>query len=132
MRRIRLTGGKAVVFAELNSGQANIAGFYSRSSKVYGLTGEALLNFGLMGVLPAWLLYGCAVGSFRKKMDTMLPGDSRWGFIPLIIATLAAVPILDLDIIIFMLIKGGFLLFTFAFFCSNKEKKGLMLRHSGI
>jgi hypothetical protein len=115
---------KGYAFIELNESEAKASREYPKSSRIYGLTGEAMLNFGVIGVPLAWVLYGLAMGYFRKKLQTMAPGDSRWSFTPLIIAAMAAVPILDLDIIIFMLVKGGFLLFAFAYFCSRQEKMG--------
>jgi hypothetical protein len=57
------------------------------SSAVYGLAGEAMLNFGYWGIVPAFFVYGTLLGWFRKKLATMEPSDSRFFLVPIVIIT---------------------------------------------
>lgn len=43
----------------------------------YGLVGESLMNFGLVGVFPAFMLWGFFVGRLRRMVSQCQPGDLR-------------------------------------------------------
>ena len=53
-------------------------GLYGRPlSKVYGLGGEAILNFGLWGVVPAYAIVGLLLGFYRRYYATWHARDAR-------------------------------------------------------
>lgn len=52
------------------------------SANAYGIAGEAMLNFGLIGVPIAYALLGFFVGRFRRYLRGVAPGDYRWLIIP--------------------------------------------------
>jgi hypothetical protein len=113
---------KAFAFFELENGKVTAPGYFPRASRVYGLSGEAMLNFGLLGVPFVWLLYGGAMGWFRRKMYTMPKNDTRWVLMPLLIGSLMSMPIGDVDNTVFALFKGGLVLFLCTLMWSHKVK----------
>lgn len=92
------------------------------SSRVYGLAGEAMLNFGPLAVPIAYALFGLIIGWFRNTVSTLLPGDSRFLLVPfgvyLCVAALAG----DSDNLIFGLVKDGFLPLLVVVVCSARLK----------
>jgi hypothetical protein len=54
-----------------------VGGTGSRSTQLYGLAGEAMLNFGLFGILPAFAVWGYVVGRLRKRLYSFRHGDLR-------------------------------------------------------
>lgn len=115
---------KSFAFVELDSGKVTVAGYFPQASRIYGLSGEAMLNFGLLGVPFVWLLYGGAMGWFRRKMYTMPGNDTRWVLMPLLIGSLMFMPAGDVDNSLFALFKGGLVLFFCTFMWSHKVKFG--------
>lgn len=53
------------------------------SSRVYGLLGESILNFGVFGILPLFLLYGLLMRYLRRRHLQIPPGDLRLALAPL-------------------------------------------------
>jgi hypothetical protein len=78
-------------------------GFYvpgdlgARSLRVYGLAGEAIMNFGLVGVPLMFAVWGFFVGYFRRKWFSWPIGDSRVFFAPHLIILLLLALISDSD-----------------------------------
>jgi hypothetical protein len=89
------------------------------SMRVYGLTGEALLNFGPWGVLPAYALYGACLGWYRRKLTTWDAADARTFLAPLVTILFATAFIADSDNVLFLFVVDGSLI-TAAFFASTK------------
>jgi len=48
-----------------------------RSTQIYGLAGEAILNFGVLGIVPAFAVWGYIVGRVRRRISSYYPGDTR-------------------------------------------------------
>jgi hypothetical protein len=90
------------------------------SSRVYGLAGEGMLNFGPVSVPFAYALFGLLVGWFRKSAAILSPGDARLLFVPfgvyLCISALGG----DSDNIVFGIVKSGFVPFL-VILCSIKR-----------
>jgi hypothetical protein len=57
-------------------------GYHGRSSLVYGLAGEGLLNFGPLGIPVAFAVYGALLGWYRRKLSGILRSDSRTFLLP--------------------------------------------------
>lgn len=93
-----------------------------KSTRQYGLAGEAMLNFGYWGILPAFGMYGIGMGYFRKKLSTFSASDSRIFFVPLIILMLQNMVIQDSDNWMFALLRDGFLLYILIRFTSAKSR----------
>jgi hypothetical protein len=102
-----------------------VAGFEDdpkTSTRVFGLTGEAMLNFGLAGVPVAWILYGFLMGWVRRKMVSLPEMDSRLAFLPCLIGPIMGLPTGDLENFLFTVIKGGTVIFLCTLFWSRRVR----------
>jgi hypothetical protein len=88
----------------------------------YGLAGEAMLNFGYYGILPAFFVFGSFLGWLRKKIATMEPSDSRFFLIPISIFICTFFIIFDSDNLMQYLLRIGTLPFIVVFFGSTKSR----------
>ncbi len=77
------------------------------SSKVYGLAGETMLNFGPLPVAIAYLAFGAVVGRLQRFHSRLRPGDARLLAYPFILNLCFTVLLNDSDVLLFMLIKDG-------------------------
>ncbi|HEY9664789.1 MAG TPA: hypothetical protein V6C65_40640, partial [Allocoleopsis sp.] len=89
------------------------------SSKVYGLAGEAMLNFGPLAVPLAFVVLGLLVGRVRHYLLTLDPSDVRLLLLPLMINFCFVVLASDLDNDIFFLFSKGFAPFLLLLFSSQ-------------
>lgn len=77
--------GKIIAGTEMLSGPGSYApkdfvwrtGVGRRLTRIYGLAGEAMLNFGVVGILPAFAVFGYVVARLRRRMHSYLVRDSR-------------------------------------------------------
>jgi hypothetical protein len=90
------------------------------STRVYGITGEALLNFGPWGVLPMFALYGASLGWYRKKLKSWAGSDARMFLAPLLTILFANVFVSDSDNILYLFVVDGSLITT-TFLASVKK-----------
>lgn len=78
-----------------------------RSSRVYGLAGEWMLNFGVLGVPCGFLLLAIFVCYARRYMLSLYPGDIRYVLVPFL-ANLCIVALSsDSDNIFYFIVKNG-------------------------
>lgn len=91
------------------------------SSRVYGLGGEAMLNFSPLGVPLAYLAYGIIFGILLGKLHSLGSGDSRWLLVPFVSLFLVLLLSSDSDNIVFFSIKNGALPFGLVWWCSKKR-----------
>jgi hypothetical protein len=77
------------------------------SSNVYGVAGEAMLNFGPVAVPFAYLMLGLIVGRARGFLSRLDPGDARWLLCPFIVNLCIAVLHADSDNLLFTFVKDG-------------------------
>lgn len=94
---------------EIQSGHGGYVPTGSVSSRVYGLAGESMLNFGPISVPFAYAVFGLLVGWFRKSAGTLLRRDARLLLVPFGVYLCISVLIGDSDNVVFGLIKNGFL-----------------------
>lgn len=92
------------------------------SSRVYGLAGEAMLNFGYYAIVPAFFIYGWVLGWIRKKIASMDPFDSRFFLVPLLLVVCQISITGDTDNWVFGVVKMGVLPFIVVFFGSVRQK----------
>lgn len=91
-----------------------------RSSRVYGLSGEALLNFGPFGVIPMFGLFGTLLGWYRRKLISWDVSDSRMFLAPLFAILLASALISDSDNLVYAFITDGMLVCCAIFAASRR------------
>jgi hypothetical protein len=91
------------------------------SSRVYGLIGEAMLNFGPLGVVPMFAIYGGLLGWYRRKMHTWSAQDARLFLAPFITMLLAAGLMSDSDNIVAAALTEGMLVFAAIFAASRRS-----------
>lgn len=92
------------------------------SSKVYGLLGETLINFGIIGVPFAFALFGLFVGMIKRLFTRWQKGDLRILLLPLLINWTFVILTSDTDNNLFFIVKSGFVPFAFIYFISKKKK----------
>jgi hypothetical protein len=89
-----------------------------RSSRIYGLAGETLLNFGPLLIPIAFLVLGLAVSYVRNIAELLDSHDSRSLLLPLLINLCFIILINDSDNMVVFLAKNGFVPFLIIFFAS--------------
>lgn len=114
--------GKGVEGTALEYGPGTMPeGMYS--SRVYGLQGEALLNFGPMGVPLAFLGWGLLIRAIRRRIRS----GQRQGtliFLAPFLVTLCLVTLLgNADNALFYTFKNGSIPFLILYLVSTKEKR---------
>lgn len=91
---------------EIMSGRAYIPGVRD-ASNVYGLAGEAMLNFGPFVVPFMYLLFGFFIRTMRTFFYALDYADSRLFLVPFFVNLCFVILAGDLDNIIFFLVKNG-------------------------
>src|SRR5262249_45381155 len=79
----------------------------SESTRVYGLAGETLLNFGPIAVPFAFVPWGLVVACLRRAATGWQPRDARFLLYPLLVAFALCMLFQDVDNLLFFLIKNG-------------------------
>lgn len=100
-----------------------------RSSRLYGLGGEALLNFGPLGVVPIFGIYGGLVGWYRRKLTTWNAIDARLFLAPLLTSLIFRALVYDSDVLVFAAITEGAFISFFVFLASRRAH-GVIRRNS--
>ena len=94
------------------------------SSKVYGLAGETMLNFGPLPVVVAYLVFGAVVGRLQRFHSRLRPGDARLLAYPFVLNLCFTVLLNDSDVLLFMLIKDGLVPLSVLWFASRVVTRG--------
>ena len=92
-----------------------------RSSRVYGLSGEALLNFGPGGVVPMFAIYGSLLGWYRRKLVSWQPQDSRFFLAPFFTMLLASALVSDSDNLVYAAVTQGALVIAAVSIASRRS-----------
>lgn len=109
---------------ELEAGTGSYLRNVWHSSKVYGLGGEVMMNFGPFAVPIAYGLFGFLVAWFRRAANRLAPGDLRLFLVPFGIYTLCMTALAgDSDNFVWALVKGGFVPALFVFLCSTRIRQ---------
>jgi hypothetical protein len=110
--------GKVAAGTDLQFGAGSFKPHRFKSSRVYGLGGEAMLNFGAVGVPVAYGLFGWLLGWYRKKVASLAATDARWYLIPVFTLMVFTFAFGDSDNALFLFLKNGVLL-AVAVLCSS-------------
>jgi len=92
---------------EIESGKGSYSPGLRQSSRVYGLAGEAMLNFGPLSVPLVFIVFGAVVGWVRRLGRTLGRRDSRQLLLPLLILFCIVLLVNDSENNVFSLIKYG-------------------------
>jgi hypothetical protein len=93
------------------------------SSRVAGLAGEGMLNFGPVAVVPLYALFGLAVGAFSRFARSLDPLDSRRLALPVFLLSIVLALVNDSEILVFGLIKNGVVPMAMVFWSSVTLRK---------
>ena len=99
--------GKVEVGTEALYGRGNRVPGGTMSSRVYGLAGEAMLNFGPGAVPFAFFALGLFVGAVRRYRNRLLPGDARHILYPFVMVTCLQFLYLDVENVVYYVITVG-------------------------
>jgi hypothetical protein len=91
-----------------------------RSSRLYGLGGEAMLNFGPWGVAPMFAIYGAILGWYRRKLSSWNWLDSRMFLAPFFTSIIVQALVYDSDTLVFSTVVEGMLV-TVAIFAASRH-----------
>ncbi len=102
--------GKVAAGTDLQQGEGSYHPRWRKSSRVYGLQGEAMLNFGFLGVPLAYIVFGAWMGWYRRKLAGLDPDDARMYLVPIVTMATFTACIGDADNTFFAFLKYGVLL----------------------
>jgi hypothetical protein len=77
------------------------------SSRIYGLGGEAMLNFGPAVVPLMFGILGFAVAQVKQLLARLQPSDSRLILLPFVVSLCCIALVNDLDNVLVFVIKNG-------------------------
>jgi hypothetical protein len=106
----------------LESGHGSYLPGEWQSSHVYGLAGEAMLNFGPVAMPFAFAIFGLVVGGIRRFVVSLGPDDIRFLIVPFMILLSIQLLVNDADIILFFVFKYGLLPFAVVVLCSRRAR----------
>ncbi|MGQ9592122.1 MAG: hypothetical protein ACUVYA_17720 [Planctomycetota bacterium] len=93
-----------------------------RSSLVYGLLGEGMLNFGLYLAPLTYLLLGYVVGRVRRGLRSLSPDDARWLLAPFLANLCIQLQGGDSPNVLFFLVKTGTVPVLLIWVSSRRER----------
>ena len=100
-----------------------------RSTRVYGIAGEAMLNFGLLGVPLAFIVLAFAVRRIRSFTLSLERSDPRLMLVPFLVNLLFLVLLDDSDNVVFYLVKYGLIpVLLIAFSASHHTRRFLLCK----
>ena len=106
---------------EIQTGTGGYFHDISWSSRVYGLAGESMLNFGSASVPLVYGLYGLFVGWFRRFLQSLSPNDARLLLIPFGVYMCVSAVSADSDNLTYGLVKNGLVPFLVVFLCAVRR-----------
>lgn len=90
------------------------------SSRIYGLTGEAMLNFGPAGVIPVFGIFGWILGVYRRKLLSWDANDARLFLAPFYAILFVLGLTHDSDNLVFEFVTQGTLVFLTIFLTTRR------------
>ena len=77
------------------------------AQNIFGLGGEAMLNFGPVGVPAVYLLFGLAVGRLTRFVRSLAREDPRRLLVPFLVNVAFWALVSDSDNVLWVLVKTG-------------------------
>ena len=108
---------------EILSGTGTYLPDVIQTSKVFGLAGEAMLNFGPVSVPVVYGLFGLFVGWFKVAMQRFSPGDVRLFFVPFGIFLCVNMLGSDFDLITYGIMKFNLVPALVVYMCTRKLRE---------
>jgi hypothetical protein len=105
---------------EIVGGTGSYVPDIAQTSKLFGLGGEAMLNFGLVSVPIAYGLFGLFIGWFRMTIRRFSPGDVRLFFVPFGIFVCVNILLSDFSELVYAIAKFNLVPGLVAWTCSTK------------
>lgn len=105
---------------EIQSGMGTYIPRVASSSRVYGLAGEGMLNFGPVFVPVLYGLFGLWVGWVRRLTAFLPSGDARLLLLPFVIYVTVNLLAGDSDNTVFGVVKDGAVPALVVFLCSRR------------
>jgi hypothetical protein len=105
---------------EIQTGSGGYFPEISLSSRVYGLAGESMLNFGPLSVPIVYGLLGLFVGWFRRFSQSLSPLDIRMLLIPFGVYMCVSAVSADSDNLTYGLAKNGLMPILVVLICSTR------------
>jgi len=102
------------------AGALLLTGQKVHSTRVFGLAGEGMLNFGYYGIVPPFFVVGLMLGWFRKKIATMEPYDARFFLIPVLLMLFQGTIVGDMGLWVYGTLRLGMLPFVLVYFSSTR------------
>lgn len=93
-----------------------------RSSRIYGLAGEAMLNFTPLAVPLVFIVWGLVVGWVRTRFVAWPPDDARRLLLPLLVLVCFLVLTMDSDLVMVFLVKQGLVMFLVIWLSTPRRK----------
>ncbi|HTQ55061.1 MAG TPA: hypothetical protein VMI94_11410 [Bryobacteraceae bacterium] len=109
--------GKVKWTTELEYGAGSYSAGTFHSSRVYGVSGEMMLNFGILAAPLGLLIVGLVTGKIMRFLDRAHPHDCRLLLVPIWICLCFGVLVLDSDNVLLLVVKyaaipGAVVMFT--------------------
>jgi hypothetical protein len=99
---------------------------WTNSSKVFGLAGEAMLNFGAWAAPLPFVFLGFLLGVYRRVLTRWHPADVRWFVAPLVTLLLLSALFSDLDNLVSILMDKAFTL-TFLVVTAQRRTEQVLI-----
>jgi hypothetical protein len=109
--------GTQEAYAELTHGSVSVGEGEKPGSRIFGLTGETMLNFGWLGVPVAHALFGLLIGFFSRTVSSLKPNDGRLLLVPLVTLLIVTIYSSDLVNVVYTSFRDGLVLTTCALCC---------------
>jgi len=100
-----------------------------RASRVYGLAGEAMLNFGVFSIPLVFIGLGAAVAIVRRWFLSWQHGDARILLIPFLVNLCFLIMTADSDGVVFFAVKNGLVPFALIALAAKPSAQSLLQTH---
>ena len=89
---------------------------------IFGMQGEAALNFGYVGFILSYLFYGLLIRYLKKTIDSIPPNDTRIYLVPFLINMSIMAYLGDSQLVVFFFVKFGLIPYVTIWMISQKIK----------
>ena len=121
-------GGKMLAGTDLMMGPGSLDPLdpFSKSRYVYGLTGQVMLNFGLLPIPLAFIILGYCIGKYRRALLNWETNDMKFLLAPVAINLLIIILTHDLDNMLYTIIFRAALPFMIIWISTIRIPKYLL------